>query len=117
MTFDSEALFTKVWIFQGYSELMQILGFFVYSHGNNSILYLNMFSDCARSVHDKHPVRIDHLGRTNSLSLKNALSFLLSIQIRSTRSVNLEFYDALLRAYGAEGIECYLNRLQSKKKN
>ena len=73
MTFDSETLFTNAYLFQGYVELMQILGFFVQSHKNDSVLYLNMLSDCARSVQNGTPIRIDHLGKSKSRSFENML--------------------------------------------
>ena len=102
-------------LFNDQREVAQILGFFVHNHNEQPVLYLNMLSDFARSVEDRTPVRTDHLGQVSSWSIYNIVNATASQKIRSTLSVNPEFYDALFCAHGIGGIDGYFRNLEDRK--
>ncbi|MDR1235570.1 MAG: hypothetical protein LBJ96_01040 [Holosporaceae bacterium] len=107
-------------------ELFQILGFFTASHSGSNVLYINLLSDAAYYIEKGLPVRCSHQAK-----VKSAKSLLSPEEIADYRrekyfarwenehlkptytlSMNPEFYDALIEAYGSEMSE-YKERLKS----
>ena len=120
----SEALYTRTILFQNTTELLQILGFFTNNYDGKNILYLNKLSDCAQSAFLGTHIRTNHLGKDKnktgfSEGLKNtfikpALFFLSKGD--STKEINIDFYKALLQAYGADPDD-YFKRLEENQKH
>ena len=115
----SDVLYTRFFLFHRPVELMQIMGISSGIHNGQNVLYLNKLSDCANSVLTGNYIRVDHNGDkkdwnfllrfANSVVLPN-----LAYLIKGEVGINLDFYKALIKAYGSDPDD-YFRRLEENR--
>ncbi|MBO7642356.1 MAG: hypothetical protein J6S86_04315 [Alphaproteobacteria bacterium] len=115
----SDALYTRVFLFHDPVELMQIMGISSSIHNGQNVLYLNKLSDCANSVLTGNYIQVDHdhykkdwnflLRFANSVVWPN-----LVYLIKGGVGINLDFYKALIKAYGSDPDD-YFRRLEENR--
>lgn len=115
----SDALYTRVFLFHRPVELMQIMGISSGIHNGQNVLYLNKLSDCANSVLTGNYIRVDHNGdkkdRNFLLRFDNCVVWpSLAYLIKGGVGINLDFYKALIKAYGSDPDD-YFKRLEKNR--
>ena len=112
--YTSDSMFTNVALVQNTTELMQILGLFSHTHKGNHVLYINKLSDAAVNAFAKRPIRVDHDGETSNendpSNLKRSELFediMRRLKPAAKRELNLDFYKALISAFGMNASEYF----------